>query len=75
MCFRCGPEDHCIAIFPKPDTSDKKVHWNTENSKTCAYILTKIDKNLERSTYESDSKNMYTSMASMYTNTKKNIRN
>ena len=37
MCFRCGLEDHFIGKFPKLDTSDKKVHWNTEKNKTCAY--------------------------------------
>ena len=36
-CFRGGSEDPFIANFPKPDTSDKKVHWNTEISITCAY--------------------------------------
>ena len=31
--FRCGSEDHSISNDPKSDTSDKKVHWNTDKSK------------------------------------------
>ena len=53
-CFRCGSEDHFITNFPKPDTSDNKVHWNTEKPKTCTYRSTKIDKTSENSTYEGD---------------------
>ena len=41
MCFRCGLEDHFIANFSKPGISNKKVHWNKEKHKTCAYILKK----------------------------------
>ena len=36
-CFRCGSEDHFIANCPKPDTLNKKFHWNTENPKTRVY--------------------------------------
>ena len=67
-CFRCGSEDYFIKIFPKPDTSDNKVHWNTEKLKTCAYRLTKIDKTSENITDESESQKIYTSMARMYSN-------
>ena len=35
-CFRCVLDDHFIANFPKLDTLDKKVHWNTEKPKNCA---------------------------------------
>ena len=42
-CFSCGLEDHLFANIPKPETLDKKVHWNKENPKTCAYISEKID--------------------------------
>ena len=28
-------EDHFIANLPKPDTLDRKVLWNMENTKTC----------------------------------------
>ena len=54
-CFRCVSQDHFIANIPKPDTSDKKVHWNMENPKTCAYRLKKIQKMLEISTDKSES--------------------
>ena len=40
-CFRCGLEDHFIANCPKPETSDKKVHWNTENPKLVHTYLRK----------------------------------
>ena len=53
MCFRCVLEDNCIANCLKQDTLENKVHWNTENPKTCAYISTKIDKMSEKSTDES----------------------
>ena len=43
-CFRCVSEDHFILNCKKPETSDKKVHWNIENPKTCVYRLNKIDK-------------------------------
>ena len=36
-CFICGSEYHFTANFPKPETPENKVHWNTENPKTCAY--------------------------------------
>ena len=54
--------------FPKPDTSDNKVHWNMEKPKTHAYRSTKIDKTLENSTDKSESHKIYTSIAHMYTN-------
>ena len=47
-CFRCGLEDHFIENVLKPDTSDKNVHWNTENPKTRVYISAKIDNTSEK---------------------------
>ena len=38
-CFICGLEDHFIAKFPKPDTLEKKLHWNRGNYKTLLYRL------------------------------------
>ena len=35
--FRCGLEDNFIANCQKPDTSDKKVHWNTKKLKNGVY--------------------------------------
>ena len=67
-CFRCGLDDHFVANFPKPDTLDMKVHWNMENSKTCAYRLNKIDKTLENSADKRESPNIYASMARIYYN-------
>ena len=64
-----------LQIFPKPDTSDKKVHWNTKKPKTCAYISKKIHKTPENSTDESESQNIYVSMARMSTNAKTPRRN
>ena len=61
-------EDNFIAKFPKPDTSDKKFHWNTGKPKTCAYRSTKIDKTPENSTDQSESQNIYASMAHMSSN-------
>ena len=52
-CFRCRSEDHFIANFLKPDTSNKKVHWNTEKPKACAYRSKKIDNTPEKITEES----------------------
>ena len=46
MCFICGSEDHFIANGPKPYTSHKKLHWNTDKPKTCVCISAKIDKTL-----------------------------
>ena len=68
-CFRCGSEDHFIANFPKPDTSDKKCYWNMENPKTCAYRSNKIYKTLDNCTDQSDSQNMCASMSHMSSNT------
>ena len=42
--FKCGLEDHFVANFQKPDTSDKKVNCNMENPKTSAYIYIEMDK-------------------------------
>ena len=67
-CFRCGLEDHFIAYFTKPDNSDKKVHWSTENHKTRVYRSTKIGKTSENSTNETESQKIYASMARMSTN-------
>ena len=75
MCLRCGSEDHFIANFPKPDTSEKKVHWNMENPKTRAYRSTKKDKTSENSTDESKSQNIYVSMSHMSYNAKSPRRN
>ena len=61
-------QDHFIGNGPKPDTSDKKFHWNTENPKTFAYRPTKIDKMSKNSTDEIKSQNIYASMARMSTN-------
>ena len=57
-CFRCGSEDHFIAYFMRPDTSDKKIHWNTENPKNRANISKKIEKISENNTDESESHNI-----------------
>ena len=73
--FRCGSEDHFITKFQEPDTSDEKVHWNTENPKTHTYRLTKIDKMSDNSTDESESQKIYKSMARMSTNAESPIRN
>ena len=54
--------------FLKPYTSNNKFHWKTENPKTCAYRLIKIDKTSENISDESKSHKIYTSMACMYTN-------
>ena len=67
-CFRCESEDHFIANFSKTDTPEKKVHWNTENSKTCAYISTKIDKTPDNSKHQNDSHKIYASMTHMTSN-------
>ena len=61
-------EDNFIANFPKPETSDKKVHWNNKNPKTCAYRSKKIDKISENSTDQNYSHKIYRSMAHMYSN-------
>ena len=68
MCFICGSEDHFIANFPKPETLDNKVHCNTENPKTCAYISKKIYKTSKNCTDEIDSYKIYVPMVRMSTN-------
>ena len=55
ICFRCGSEDHFIANFLRPDTSDKLFHWNTEKPKARAYRSKKIDNKVENIAYESES--------------------
>ena len=67
MYFRS--QDHIIANSQKPDTLDKKVHQNTDNTKTRAYISKKIDNMSENSTNKSDSQKIYVSMALMSSNT------
>ena len=52
----------------KPDTSDKKVHWNMEKPKTYTYRSTKIDKTLENSSDQNKSQKIYASMASVSSN-------
>ena len=77
MCFRCGSEDHFVANFPKPDASDKKIHWNTENLETRAYISNKMDKKSENSAYERESQKIYASIVRKSSNVeihKKNRR-
>ena len=41
-----------FANITKPDTSDKKSHWNTEKTKNRAYRLTKIDQMPKKRTYQ-----------------------
>ena len=65
MCVRCGSENHFITNFPEPDTLNRKIHRNMEKPKTHAYRSTKIDKIMEKSTDQSESQNMYASMACM----------
>ena len=48
--FICVSEDHFIKNCSKPDTSEKKVHWNTTDTKNYGYISTKIDKTLDNNT-------------------------
>ena len=67
-CFKCGSEGHFFANFLKPDTSDKKAHWNKENPKTFAYIFKKIDKALEKSEEKRELKQIYSSMLCIYSN-------
>ena len=67
-CFRCRSEDHFITNVPKLETPDKKVYWNTEKPKTCAYRSTKINKKSENSTDQSNSQKIYVSMAYVYSN-------
>ena len=69
-CFRCGLESHFIDIFLKPDTSNKKFHWNTKKPKICAYISKKIDKTPENITEEIKSQKIYAPIAHMYSNSK-----
>ena len=64
-CLRCGLEDHFITNFPKLDTSENKVHRNTDNNTNRAYISTKIDRMSENSTYQSESQKTYMSMERM----------
>ena len=68
MCFRFGSEDNFIVDFPKLDTSDKKVHWNTKSPKMHTYILTKIDETSEKNKDEIDPQNIYPFMERMYSN-------
>ena len=68
MCFRCGSEDHFVAKCPRLETSDKKLHWNTEQPKTRAYKSKKIDKTSEKSIDESEPQKIQTSLEHMYTN-------
>ena len=68
MCFRCGLEDHLITNGLKPETLDKKLHWNTEKPKTRAYISKKIDNTSEDSTDEIKSQNIYAYMVQMSIN-------
>ena len=68
MCFRCILKDHFITNYPKPDTSEKKVHWNTEKPKTRAYRSTKIYKTPDNSTYKSNPQKIYMSMEHMSSN-------
>ena len=49
-CYRCVSADNFIAKFTKPDSLNKEVHWDTENSKTHMYRLNKIDKTSGKST-------------------------
>ena len=49
-CLRYGSEVQWIANCPKSKKIEKRVHWNTEKTKTCAYKSTKIDKALEKIT-------------------------
>ena len=63
--FRCGVEDNFIANCQKPDNSDKKVHWNTENPKTRVYRYMEMDKMSDNSIYQSECQKIYTSMAPM----------
>ena len=64
-----------LQFVSKPETSDKKVHWNMENPKTRAYILKKIDKTSESSTYKSESQKIYAPMACMSANSEIPRRN
>ena len=68
MCLRCGSEYHFIANFLKLDTLDRKIQWNTEKPKKCAYSLTKIYKMSENSKYQSEAQKIYASMARMSSN-------
>ena len=63
--FRCGLEDNFITNCQKPETSDKKVHWNTEKSKTHAYRYMEMDKMSDNSIDQSECQKIYTSMAPM----------
>ena len=75
MCFRCGSEDHFIANFPTPDTSDKKVHWKIEKPKTRAYKQNKKDNTSKNSREKSKSHKIYASMAHEYSNVESPRRN
>ena len=68
MCFRYGSKDHFIANCPKPETSDKKFNWKTENPKNCAYRQKKIYKTPENSTDKSDSQKIYRHMSRISSN-------
>ena len=67
-CFRCGSEHRFITNYQKPNTSEKKVHQNTENPKTRAYIQTKIYNTLDISTDQIKSQNIYAPISRMYSN-------
>ena len=69
-CFICRLEDYLIKDGLKPDTSDKKVHWNMENPKTCAYRSKKIDKTLDNSIYQKEPQKIYAFKECMFYNTK-----
>ena len=69
ICFICVSKYHFIANYPKLDTLKNKVHWNTENPKTCAYISNKIEKTLDNSTDQNKSQKIYTSMTHISYNT------
>ena len=66
--------DHLVANCPKLNTLDKKVHWNTENPKTHAYRLAKIDKTSENSADKIESNKISASMSRMYPNTESSKR-
>ena len=61
--------------FSKPEILDNKFYWNVEKPKTHAYRLKKIDKTPENSIDESESHNIYASMAHMSPNTEIPRRN
>ena len=46
--FRYGSKDQYIANILKLENSEKKVVWNSDNPKACAYKLTEVDKHRKR---------------------------